>query len=346
MKYFFIFGNHPDLSLAEIFALLGESPSTSARLSAEASLRTGDKYLSFSSGALVIESEGLDLVALNNRLGGTVKMGEIVQLVPDLADRNIKESIKAVLEKATKPFFGISLYGANHDFLKLALSLKKELKIAERSPRYVTSRERVLSSVVVEQNKLTSGGTEIVFIKTHNGYWLGKTTVVQPFKALSARDYGRPARDDASGMLPPKLAQMMINLAGASLDKTLLDPFCGSGTMLSEAALMGYESLIGTDMSEKAIDDSKTNFQFSISNFQTISKSQFPKAEFFKCDARRLATEIKPGEVDFIVTEPYLGPQRPGADLRKVKIELDDLYSDAVREFKKILKSGSKVVMI
>ena len=336
MKYFFIFGNHPDLSLAEIFALLGDS----------------SKYLSFSSGALVIESEGLDLVALNNRLGGTVKMGEIVQLVPDLADRNIKESIKAVLEKATKPFFGISLYGANHDFLKLALSLKKELKIAERSPRYVTSRERVLSSVVVEQNKLTSGGTEIVFIKTHNGYWLGKTTVVQPFKALSARDYGRPARDDASGMLPPKLAQMMINLAGASLDKALLDPFCGSGTMLSEAALMGYESLIGTDMSEKAIDDSKTNFQFSISyhkgtmNFQTISKSQFPKAEFFKCDARRLATEIKPGEVDFIVTEPYLGPQRPGADLRKVKIELDDLYSDAIREFKKILKSGSKVVMI
>ena len=328
MKYFFIFGNHPDLSLAEIFALLGESA----------------RYLSFSSGALVIESEGLDLVALNNRLGGTVKMGEIVQLVPDLADRNIKESIKAVLEKATKPFFGISLYGANHDFLKLALSLKKELKIAERSPRYVTSRERVLSSVVVEQNKLTSGGTEIVFIKTHNGYWLGKTTVVQPFKALSARDYGRPARDDASGMLPPKLAQMMINLAGAGLDEVLLDPFCGSGTMLSEAALMGYESLIGTDLSEKAVEDAGANFQFSINNFQLSGDR--PVAEFFKCDVRRLATEIKPGEVDFIVTEPYLGPQRPGADLRKVKIELDDLYSDAIREFKKILKSGSKVVMI
>jgi tRNA G10 N-methylase Trm11 len=330
MKYFFIFGNHPDLFLAEIFALLGESA----------------RYLSFSSGALVIESEGLDLVALNNRFGGTVKMGEIVQLVPDLADRNIKEAIKAVLEKATKPFFGISLYGANHDFLKLALSLKKELKIADRSPRYVTSRERVLSSVVVEQNKLTSGGTEIVFIKTHNGYWLGKTTVVQPFKALSARDYGRPARDDASGMLPPKLAQMMINLAGTALNKTLLDPFCGSGTMLSEAALMGYRGLIGTDLSEKAVEDSKHNFQFSISNFQTISNGQFPKAEIFKCDVRRLATEIKPGEVDFIVTEPYLGPQRPGADLRKVKRELDDLYSDAIREFKKILKSGSKVVMI
>ena len=337
MKYFFIFGNHPDLSLAEIFGIFGSTI----------------KYLSFSSGALIVEADNLDLVSLNNRLGGTVKMGDIVQLVPDLADRNIKESIKAVLEKATKPFFGISLYGANHDFLKLALSLKKELKIAERSPRYVTSRERVLSSVVVEQNKLTSGGTEIVFIKTHNGYWLGKTTVVQPFKALSARDYGRPARDDASGMLPPKLAQMMINLAGAALNKTLLDPFCGSGTMLSEAALMGYRGLIGTDLSEKAVEDSKRNFQFSISNFQTpcppagrISKDQFPNAEFFKCDARRLATEIKPGEVDFIVTEPYLGPQRPGADLRKVKMELDDLYSDAIREFKKILKSGAKVVMI
>lgn len=330
MKYFFVLGNHPELSVAEIFGVLGERV----------------KYLSFASGALVIETADLDLIALNKRLGGTIKMGEVLDLVPDLADRNIKEPIKNILAMATKPLFGISLYGARHEFLKLALTLKKELKIAERSPRYVTSREKVLSSVVVEQNKLTSGGTEIVLIKTHNGYWLGKTSVVQDFKNLSARDYGRPSRDDASGMLPPKLAQMMINLACADLKKKLLDPFCGSGTIIGEAVLMGYTKLIGTDLSEKAVIDSQSNLQFIISNFQKISKLQSPRPEIFKCDVRRLSAEIKAGEIDFIVTEPYLGPQRAGAEPIKVKRELEALYSEALGQFKKVLASGGRVVMI
>ena len=58
--------------------------------------------------------------------------------------------------------------------------------------------------------------------------FLGQTLVVQPFKVLSKRDFGRPARDDHSGMLPPKLAQIMINLARRNDDistKTILDPF-------------------------------------------------------------------------------------------------------------------------
>jgi len=66
---------------------------------------------------------------------------------------------------------------------------------------------------VVEQNKLIESGIEFCLIVDKNRVFLGKTLVVQPFKDLSKRDFGRPARDDHSGMIPPKLAQMMINLA-------------------------------------------------------------------------------------------------------------------------------------
>jgi len=38
------------------------------------------------------------------------------------------------------------------------------------------------------------------------------------------------------GMLPPKLAQMMINL---SLGNTIYDPFVGLGTVLIESVHMG-----------------------------------------------------------------------------------------------------------
>jgi len=238
MKYFFVLGNHSELSVAEIYSVLNSSTT----------LTTGDvKYVSFVNGVLIIEAKSLDWQALNKRLGGTIKIGEIVGEIDDLAGE-IKGALSMLLEKNTKPYFGISLYGAKFNFLPTALTIKKEMKIAERAPRYVTSRESVLWSVVVEQNKLTSGGLEMVIIKDGDKYWYGKTLAVQPFKELSKRDYGRPSRDDQSGMLPPKLAQILINLTGADLDQTLLDPFCGSGTVISEAALIGFHNLLGTDL--------------------------------------------------------------------------------------------------
>ena len=85
---------------------------------------------------------------------------------------------------------------------------------------------------------------------------------VQPFEEFGARDYARPSRDDLSGMLPPKLAKIMINLAQAKENSLILDTFCGSGTILQEALIMGYLNLIGFDSSPKAIKDSQANLEW------------------------------------------------------------------------------------
>lgn len=326
MKYFFVFGSHPDLSLAELTAVLGD----------------GVQYLNLSAGVLVVEAESLDLASLHQRLGGTVKMGEVYKLIPNLSESAIKTGIKEILAMATKPFFGISLYGGKFKFQPLALSLKKEIKINDRAPRYVVSKEAILSSVVVEQNKLTSGGAEIVIAKCPQGFWLGRTSFVQPFKELSARDYGRPDRDDQSGMLPPKLAQMMINLAGADTNRVLLDPFCGSGTIVSEALLMGFGRIIGSDISEKAIADSKNNLAWLRRHYNLTTGT----CQLHVMDATKLASLIPLQSLDLIVTEPYLGPQRGARDLDKVKQDLDKLYSDAIAQFAQVLKPGGKLVMI
>jgi tRNA G10 N-methylase Trm11 len=58
-------------------------------------------------------------------------------------------------------------------------------------------------------------------------------------------------------MIPPKLAQVMINLARRDeadfQDKILFDPFCGSGTILMEAYLMGIKNIIGSDLSDREL---------------------------------------------------------------------------------------------
>jgi tRNA G10 N-methylase Trm11 len=63
-------------------------------------------------------------------------------------------------------------------------------------------------------------------------------------------------------MLPPKLAQTIVNLGTGQLaptpDHVVLDPFCGTGVVLQEALLMGYGAY-GTDLETRMIDYSQQN---------------------------------------------------------------------------------------
>jgi tRNA G10 N-methylase Trm11 len=269
-------------------------------------------------------------------------------------NEKIKEAILKIIDEdreekgeAGKYCFGISHYGkSNLPVFPIGLSVKKILKENGVSCRLVTSKEKTLSSVVVEQNKLTRQGIEIVLIEEANTLYLGYTEAVQPFKELSFRDFGRPERDDKSGMIPPKLAQIMLNLSGKiSEGSVILDPFCGSGTILMEAALMGVKKIFGSDISEKAISDTKINFNWlgeKIPNLQ----SQISNLKLFNISADQISSKINVSSIDAIITEPYLGPQRGNPDPVKTKIELEKLYSSTLNDFKKILKSDGRVVMI
>jgi len=166
----------------------------------------------------------------------------------------------------TKVFLGFSVYpqvsaGAyTQKLFKTGLELKKKLKVQGISCRLVTSRETNLSAVVVAHNKLlTAQGREFVILKNNNQFFIGETIDVQPFAELSKRDYGRPQRDSQSGMIPPKLALMMLNLSMAKDTENILDPFCGSGTILQEAVWQGRTNLYGSDISAR---DSRYKTEF------------------------------------------------------------------------------------
>jgi len=344
MKYFFILGNNPTLSLAEIASVLNLKPGQVLFLSEKA--------------AIVDFNEELDAQKLIGRLGGTIKLGIINFQFSIFNFQTIFNDLILKFSKHVtgKFYFGISYYGNKRfDEKKLGMEIKSKLKEQGISSRWVTSKEKVLSSVVVEQNKLTSDqGKEIVIIDSGKEQYIGHTLAVQPFKELSKRDYGRPGRDDESGMLPPKLAQIMLNL-GARRPKvvlsTLLDSFCGSGTILTEAALMGCQKLIGCDKSEKAVNDTRKNFQFTVSNFQSIFNKPISNdvLRLFQCKVENLNQKIKPTSIDVIVTEPYLGPSRKKNNKETIKEiieELESLYHQAILQFQKVLKKNGRVVMI
>jgi tRNA G10 N-methylase Trm11 len=372
LSYWFLLGREPLLSLAELKSVLA--------------LTNSKAGFDFNPPFLVARAD-VDALELIRRLGGTIKIG--VELGQDLSEQKLIETMVGELETVEgKINFGISVYN-NQDAktpsttpsrLRSRASLgagklqveswgkeiKKHLKAQDKSVRYVYNREATLSSVTVSKNGLDKRGREFLVTRISringkdytdsNRFALAKTLAVQPFEDFSARDFGRPGRDDASGMLPPKLAMMMINIANDAraygntpLQRTILDPFCGSGTILTEALLLGYTNLIGSDISEKAIKDTTQNLEWTRRNLSILQSSNLA-LNIFTSDVRGLTEKIPKVSIDTIVTEPYLGPPLKGreteSEINKTISELGKLYCDAFGEFKKILKPHATVVFI
>lgn len=330
MYYFFVLGNNPAMSVAEILSIFKSA-----------------EVLFLNEEILVLDLEQeINATEAIAKMGGTIKIGRILSELKSSDTKVVIKELKKLVDikdHQGKFKFGFSFYGRGQINTRvLGMELKKHLKENGISARWVVSRDKNLSSVVVETNKLVDQGWEIVLLKTEYGFCVGRTLAVQPFKELSFRDYGRPARDDYSGMLPPKLAQIMINLAQVKTSDTILDPFCGSGTILTEAMLMDHENLIGSDISQKAIDDTKKNIEWTADKYKVSSI----KYQVLNKDVRDLVKILKPNTIDAIITEPYLGPQRGKVDYLVIKKELEKLYSDSLVAFKKILKSEGKIVMV
>ncbi|MBU1131844.1 hypothetical protein KKC32_01140 [Patescibacteria group bacterium] len=330
MQYFFILGRENLLSLAEIESVL-------IRLELKAKLIA--KETDF---AIFDFEEKLDETLMMAQLAGTIKIGRVVN-----QSRNI--TVQALLdlipEKETKVIFGISCYNAKLPINNLAKQLKNKLKDLDKNARFVPAGESALSSAHVTKNKLIEKGVEIVIMKSKETFFVGKTLAVQDFEKFSHFDYDRPARDTKSGMLPPKLAQMMLNLAEDSEQKCLLDPFCGSGTVLQQAIFLGYEQVIGSDLSETAVRDTATNLHW-------LEKELNKKINFkaTKCDIKNLTSIVKPESISAIVTEPDLGPALRGhendKELRENIQNLRDFYRVVFSQINSLLAPGRPAVIV
>jgi tRNA (guanine10-N2)-dimethyltransferase len=338
MQIFALLGAHPDLSIAEIGVITKAAPS-------------------WHEGPLAIfDDVEAELNPLQFRLGGTQKLGVVIGTVTSTDQKELASflanDLMALLPEG-KLNFGLSVYGANQSRLdqvrtatkNLGLETKSRLKEAGRGARYVISREATLSAVVVVSNHLLSKGAEYVLLVRDNDIVIGRTVAVQNVDDWANRDFNRPRRNAKQGMLPPKLARMMVNLTGQDgAGKTLLDPFCGSGTVLMEAGLVGYSKIIAGDINDVAIADTEANQDWLMAqNFKTA------ELRTYIGQAKDVGNHIGARSVDAIVTETYLGRPRKGLETAKeieeAIVYLVTLYEESFAALKNILRPGGVVVI-
>ena len=196
-----ILGRQPEIGLAELEALYG----------AEHVKAVGTTC------ALV------DVPVDFSRLGGTVKTAELLASTSGTLLRPALTKITKLLPTLAaglpegKIKLGLSLYDFDirpYDINGESLRLKKILRRDNHSVRVIPNETPALSSAQTYHNSLASElGLEFVVAHDESHTYIARVTHVQNIDEYRIRDRERPKRDAFVGMLPPKLAQVIVNLA-------------------------------------------------------------------------------------------------------------------------------------
>ena len=319
-----ILGRQPALGMAELEQLYGP---------------TATRW--FSDISALIDSNSFDF----ERLGGTQKAGRVVSELRgewrQVSMKLVSAYTQAWADHEGKITLGISAYGFNaspRDIQKTGIILKSKLKERGVSLRLIPNTDAALSSATSHHNKLglSNNHVELLVVRATNGaVVIAESVGAQNITALAARDQGRPKRDAFVGMLPPKLARMMVNLAPIDSGR-VLDPFCGTGVLLQEAALLGYD-VYGTDLVPKMASFTKANMDWLVDTHHVA-----PSITLDTGDAMSYQWQQP---IDAVSCEAYLGqpfsaPPSPGK-LVEVRGNCNHIISEFLRNIAPQLAPGT-----
>lgn len=319
MKYLFELGHQPHISTAEVLAVLKH-----AQIEYKEIENKNDFFI-------------LDVIATEEEIEElSKKFGAIIQVGIQIESEGYPQNI--IVEYLSKRETGKINFSISPTNSKLAIAIKKELKALGKSVRYVETK----NTASILHNKLIESKSHFTVFQ-NNVY---KTIYIQDIEGFTERDYYRPVTDNVSGMLPPKLSRTMINLSESDKDIAILDPFCGSGTVLNEALSLGFKNVVGSDLSPKAIEDTEKNVTWMIekNNLKNV------KTNIFVAQTTELSDHLKPQSIGLIVAEPYMGKPLHGREsnivLEQQAKELAELYIDSFRVFHKVLKADGTIIFI
>ena len=359
-EFVFIPGKNWRLSLAELASFLDSRRTVFAvrefsREFFEVAINLADEFFSADDFGGIIKIGVVKGAFPTQLLNGLVKNDKSakLQIRKAIACSGI---VAGMLEKTTgKHLFGVSVYCADrslrgssnriHRFV--GSSIKRELaEEGVKSDFMGFSRDRQfpqLTHVEVLKKGLVEKSAEVLFCVGREQTLIATTTAVHDPFEFQKRDVGKPVERKIFAM-PPRLARIMVNVAGCTPGKVLLDPFCGVGTILQEA-LLSRARVVGVDLNPWCVKAARENLEWLAKEYG-IKDADFT---ILQGDARRLSSRVR--EIDCIVTEPDLGPALrdvpTDAYAAKIVAKLEPLYfSFFENAFNSLIPDGTLVIVI
>ncbi len=322
-----------------------------------------------------------DILDIQGALGGCFKVARLVHTYPlklledafpnkgtaKRAARNILENLPWLHDVFGKPqgkkiTYGVSTYPSQtkvapahylhftrgmNEYIKKQLLEKGARKadyIVYDKPDKRDSR-RINTSLwphtIAKHKLIKRPNAEVLAVFTESGVYLARTIAVYDSMLQQYRDESRPFISTEIST-SPKVCRTLLTLAGAKPGDTVLDPFCGSGTLLMEAALQEMKC-IGIDIDGNAVSGTQRNLLW-------LGKDLGSHIDFSiqKGDARE-ADKIVHSQVDAIAFEPHLGPlfrkRQNWNEAEKIIEDLTLLYRATLKAVGKILRSDGRIAM-
>jgi precorrin-6B methylase 2 len=192
------------------------------------------------------------------------------------------------------------------------------------------------------EHVLSREAFDVVAFPYHDGFALCPTAWVPDAASMRYRGIRKPAPHPDIA-LSPRLARTLVNLAGLSPGQTILDPFCGSGTILTEAYGMSLRCL-GLDSRASRVQEARENLRWSVAG---VTDKGY---DIRKGDARDLLRILRGTKVDAVVTEPLLLPRldaRPKTSTARAMIEQSaNVYNDALASMAESIRSEGRIVVV
>jgi tRNA (guanine10-N2)-dimethyltransferase len=193
----------------------------------------------------------------------------------------------------------------------------------EHNPSSQREYERLIGDMISGPVSLNNPETEFRAILSEDRCYFGKVLFSINRSGYDARNPGK--RDFFHpGVMMPRMARTLANIAGVQEGDQVLDPFCGTGGILIEAELLGATA-IGSDFDPMMVLGSRQN----------VTESSLMLA-----DATRLPFQNH--SIDSVVTDL---PYGQSVCIKKTDT-MDNLYADALDEIGRVLKKGRHAVVV
>ena len=161
---------------------------------------------------------------------------------------------------------------------------------------------------------------------SHIEIWISEYRPGQLVVGLRLSDVRMRQRDgrevERPGALRPTVAALMVSLAGEPGD-VLLDPCCGTGTILGEALAAGWLAAHGGDIDQHAVEAAKRNV---------------PHATVYRRDARNL--DLTDASVGAVASNLPFGQQY------EVQGDLATWLTTVLAEMARVVRPGGRVVLL
>ncbi|HXW36683.1 MAG TPA: methyltransferase domain-containing protein [Nitrososphaerales archaeon] len=289
---------------------------------------------------VLVARTGVNAASLVQRLAGIHKFAPVMAASSD-GKSDIASMVSRIALEIDEPAnISVSSYGVEDDDYE---PLVREILDAFRDGGF--TRVNLLRP---DQNELRAEkvasrrSLDIIAFPRGGGISLGPTAYVPDAESLRRRGTARPAPHSEIA-LSPRLARALVNLAGLSAGETLLDPFCGSGTIAVEALLMALRPVC-VDTNRALLGEAKTNLAWAA---REAMRSSF---KIKAGDARELPAVLGERRVDAVVTEPILLPRlksRPSTTAAKELVDkAGSVYSDALASMARVVRPGGRIVVV